>query len=116
MEQDKHVNKWGLTGDPEEDRRRKIAALNRTNRIRKNFTTGRQVDLLAGFGGSVAPVKSKSKRTPKFKRDQKTIMEALALGLQDYIPEDLAQQYGFTTRPKPNNPTVPPSDPDEPPF
>lgn len=119
MEQDsKRINRWGLTGDPEEDRRRKRAVLNRINKIREAFEAGhhKQIDLFAGLGGTLAPDKSKSKRTSKFKKDQETIMKALALDLHEYIPEDMAQYYGFTTKPQPNNPNVPQSDPNEPPF
>lgn len=103
MEQDKHVNPWGLTGDPERDRQRKSAMLHHVNRLLKEFRAGQQTDLLADLGGAVKPIKSK-----KFKKDKDTIMKALALDLADYIPEDMAQFYGFTTRPESaENPRVP---------
>ncbi|WP_299850581.1 hypothetical protein [uncultured Roseovarius sp.] len=107
MEQDRR--QWptsGLTGDAEEDRRRKIAAINRIKQIQKKFSTGgQQVDLFSGIGSTVAPTKSKTKQATQFKKDQNTIMKAFALGLHEYIPEDLAQHYGLSTIPEPNPPT-----------
>ncbi|MGH1417125.1 MAG: hypothetical protein ACRBB0_26815 [Pelagimonas sp.] len=101
MEQDsKRFNRWGLTGDPDEDRRRKTAMLIRINKMRKAFEAGHhvQIDLLSGLGGTVAPEKSKSKGKSAFQKEQETIMKALALDLHEYIPEDMALHYGFTTR------------------
>ena len=114
MEQEKeHVNPWGLTGDPKVDRDRKRVALNRIERIRKDFLAGQQVDLFAGMGGNARPAKKSS----QFKKDQKTIMVALALGLHEHIPEQMAAKYGFDTRPgSDDNPPTPPCDPNEPPF
>lgn len=93
-------NRWGLTGDPDEDKRRKAAMLIRINKMRKAFEASQhvQIDLLAGLGGNVEPDKSKSKRTTKWKKDRETIMKALALDLHEYIPEDMAKYYGHTSR------------------
>lgn len=93
-EDSKHINPWGLTGDPEEDARRKRAAPNRIERIRKEYKFG-QTDLLEGLGSGVRPVKTNNK---KFKDDQRAIMIALALDLHEHIPEQMAQKFGFTSR------------------
>lgn len=106
MEPDsKRFNKWVLTGDPEEDRRRKIAMLNRVDKLREAFEASQhvQIDLLAGLGGNAEPDKSKSKRTSKWRKDRETIMKALALGLHEYIPEEMARYYGYTSRPEPDS-------------
>jgi len=95
MEQDKHVNLWGLTGDPEIDRHRKQVSLNRIKQIRKKFMTGQQVDLFYGTGGTARPAKKNS----QFKKDQKAIMVALALDLHEHIPVKMAAKYGFDIRP-----------------
>lgn len=106
MEPDsKRFNSWGLTGDPEEDRRRKTAMLNRVNKLREALEASHhvQIDLLAGLGGNVEPDKTKAKRTSQWKKDRQTIMKALALDLHEYIPEELARYYGYTSRPEPES-------------
>jgi len=108
MEQDKHVNKWGLTGDPEIDRHRKRQSLNRLKRIRKDFEAGQQADLFAGMASSARPAKKSS----QFKKDQKAIMVALALELHEHIPVQMAAKYGFDIRPgSDENPQTPPINP-----
>jgi len=98
MEQDREQwPKFGLTGDPKEDRQRKKSVLYRIERIRKEYKIG-QTDLFAGLGGSVRPISEK-----KFDRDRKTVMIGFALGLDEYIPSEMAAK--FNLEPGPNPPT-----------
>ena len=98
MEQDRdYWPKVGPTGDPEEDRQRKKAVLNRLSRIVKDYNLG-QVDLLSDLNGAVIPDK-KTKR----ESDRRAVMIAYAFGLDDHIPLELAKKVGL--EPGPNPPT-----------
>lgn len=113
MEQDRHVNSWGLTGDPEEDRKRKRVALNRIEQMRKDYNFV-QIDLLGGNGSNVRPAKNIDNQ---FKKDRKTVMVALALGLHEHIPEQMARKFGFTSkRSADTNPPTPREDTSKAPF